>query len=106
MITQEAMLRNNVYENEILDVVDNQDGYTRSDLQGRVSAIVMGIVREAKAQTNQIDKATLDEIIERIASGEHERQVSEDDKADDYRGGFAEGVDQTIFMLREFIASA
>ncbi len=46
MITKKEMLKNNVYENEILEVVDNQDAYTRSDLQGRVSAIVMQIVRE------------------------------------------------------------
>lgn len=28
-------------ENEILELVDNQDDYTRSDLQGRAAAIAM-----------------------------------------------------------------
>ena len=36
------------YENEILDLIDNQDDYTRSDLQGRISAIVMQMIREVK----------------------------------------------------------
>ena len=33
-------------QDEILELVDNQDEYTRSDLQGRASAIVMQILRE------------------------------------------------------------
>lgn len=32
----------------ILELIDNQDDYTRSDLQGRVSAIIMNIIREVK----------------------------------------------------------
>lgn len=36
------------YENEILELIDNQDEYTRSDLQGRVTAIVMNILRKEK----------------------------------------------------------
>jgi len=36
------------FENEILELIDNQDDYTRSDLQGRVSAIVMNILRKGK----------------------------------------------------------
>lgn len=36
------------FENEILELIDNQDEYTRSDLQGRVSAIVMNIIRKGK----------------------------------------------------------
>jgi len=36
------------FENEILELIDNQDDYTRSDLQGRVSAIVMIILRKGK----------------------------------------------------------
>ena len=40
-MTQTAlMLFLNQYENEILELVDEQDDYTRSDLQGRVMAIV------------------------------------------------------------------
>lgn len=35
----------NKYSEEILKVVDNQDEYTRSDLQGVVDAIVMNILR-------------------------------------------------------------
>ena len=33
------------FEEEILELIDNQDEYTRSDLQGRLSAIVMNILR-------------------------------------------------------------
>ncbi len=36
------------FENEILELVDNQNDYTRSDLQGRVTAIVMNILRKGK----------------------------------------------------------
>jgi hypothetical protein len=38
-----------MYENEVLELIDNQDDYTRSDLQGIVYAIVAKIVREAQA---------------------------------------------------------
>ena len=40
------------FENEILELIDDQDEYTRSDLQGRVSAIVMNILRKGKELTN------------------------------------------------------
>lgn len=34
------------YEDEILDLVDNQDKYTRSDLQGIVTVLVNKIMEE------------------------------------------------------------
>ena len=34
----------NKYENEILELIDNQDEYTRSDLQGIVTALVNKIM--------------------------------------------------------------
>ena len=34
----------NEYENEILDLIDNQDDYTRSDLQGIVTVLVNKIM--------------------------------------------------------------
>ncbi len=34
----------NEYENEILELVDNQDEYTRSDLQGIVTVLVNKIM--------------------------------------------------------------
>ena len=40
------------FENEILELIDDQDEYTRSDLQGRVSAIVMNILRKGKELTH------------------------------------------------------
>ncbi len=36
----------NEYENEILELIDNQDEYTRSDLQGIVTALVNRIMNE------------------------------------------------------------
>ncbi len=37
------------YENEILELIDDRDYYTNSDLQGRVQAIVIKIIeREVK----------------------------------------------------------
>lgn len=48
MITKEQIIKNNKYENEILELIDNRDDFTRSDLQGIVSAIVLKIQREAK----------------------------------------------------------
>ncbi|MBI2314967.1 hypothetical protein HYU93_02825 [Candidatus Daviesbacteria bacterium] len=34
------------YEDEILDLIDNQDKYTRSDLQGIVTVLVNKIMEE------------------------------------------------------------
>ena len=34
----------NEYENEILELIDNQDEYTRSDLQGLVTVLVNKIM--------------------------------------------------------------
>ncbi len=34
------------YESEILELIDNQDEYTRSDLQGIVTALVNRIMNE------------------------------------------------------------
>lgn len=34
------------YEDEILDLIDNQDEYTRSDLQGIVTVLVNKIMNE------------------------------------------------------------
>ena len=36
----------NEYENEILEIIDNQDEFTRSDLQGVVMALVIKILRK------------------------------------------------------------
>jgi hypothetical protein len=36
------------FENEILELIDNQGEYNRSDLQGRVSVIVMNILHKGK----------------------------------------------------------
>jgi hypothetical protein len=36
----------NEYENEILELIDNQDDYTRSDLQGIVTVLVNKIMIE------------------------------------------------------------
>lgn len=35
----------NEYENEILELIDNQDEFTRSDLQGIVTALVNRIMK-------------------------------------------------------------
>lgn len=48
MITAEQIIKNSEYETAILELIDNQDEMTRSDLQGAVSAIVLKIQREAK----------------------------------------------------------
>ena len=48
MITKEQTLKNNEYENEILELIDNGDEYTRSDLQGIVQALILKIQSEAK----------------------------------------------------------
>jgi len=37
------------YENEILELIDYQEDYTRSDLQGIVAALVAKIIRESSA---------------------------------------------------------
>ena len=44
----EKMKLQRKFENEILELIDNLYEYTRSDLQGRISAIVMNTIREVK----------------------------------------------------------
>jgi hypothetical protein len=44
----EEILWMNKFENQILELIDQQDDFTRSDLQGEVQVIVMNIVREAR----------------------------------------------------------
>ena len=51
--TQLQIVKNNEYENQILELIENQlkndsNTLTQSDMQGVVSAIVMKIIREAK----------------------------------------------------------
>lgn len=36
----------NEFENEILELIDNQDNYTRSDLQGIVAVLVNKIMQK------------------------------------------------------------
>lgn len=36
----------NEFENEILELIDNQDDYTRSDLQGIVTVLVNKIMKK------------------------------------------------------------
>jgi hypothetical protein len=48
MISKEIRLLVSKYEDEILEVVDNQDEFTRSDLQGAIEAIVLKILNERK----------------------------------------------------------
>ena len=48
---EEEILINNEYESSILDLIDNRDEFTRSDLQGCVGAVVLKIVRETKERT-------------------------------------------------------
>jgi hypothetical protein len=45
----------NSFDNEILEVIDNQDEFTRSDLQGVVSALVMKIFRAGKDYQKELD---------------------------------------------------
>ena len=39
-------IRVSKYSNRILDLIDNSDDYTRSDLQGIVDAVVINIIAE------------------------------------------------------------
>lgn len=52
-MTVDQIIKNNEYENEILELIETQlkndeNSLTQSDLQGVVSALVMEIQREAK----------------------------------------------------------
>ena len=44
------------YEDEILDLIDNQDDYTRSDLQGIVTVLVNKIMQEGFKIINDQEK--------------------------------------------------
>jgi hypothetical protein len=44
-MNNELMLKRFQVSNEILDIIDNRDEFTRSDLQGVVEALVMKIVK-------------------------------------------------------------
>lgn len=46
----------NEYENEILELIDNQDEYTRSDLQGIVTVLVNKIMNEGFKIINDQEK--------------------------------------------------
>ena len=48
MISNETTMKMLKYSDEILEVVDNQNEFTRSDLQGRIEAIVLNILTERK----------------------------------------------------------
>jgi hypothetical protein len=48
MISNEKMFLIMKYEDEFLELIDHQDDYTRSDLQGRCTVIVMNILNEKK----------------------------------------------------------
>ena len=48
MPTKEEIKLLNKYENMILGLIDYQDDYTRSDLQGAVGAIVIMILNKGK----------------------------------------------------------
>jgi hypothetical protein len=54
MTQPELILFLNQYEDEILELVDDQDDYTRSDLQGRVMAIVRKIFAAAQGHGQQM----------------------------------------------------
>ena len=47
----------NEYENEILELIDNQDEYTRSDLQGIVTALVNKIMNRGYQIIDDQEKA-------------------------------------------------
>lgn len=54
-ITVEEILQNSKHESEILELIEiqgrnDENSLTQSDLQGRVSAIVLNIVRDAKGR--------------------------------------------------------
>lgn len=44
------------YEDEILDIIDNSDEFTRSDLQGVVSALVNKIMRAGHEVLSEAEK--------------------------------------------------
>lgn len=41
----QELMKRSYFEEEILELIYNQENYTTSDLQGRVSAIVIGIIK-------------------------------------------------------------
>ena len=47
----------NEYENEILELIDNQDEYTRSDLQGLVTVLVNKIMESGYKIINDQKRA-------------------------------------------------
>jgi len=52
MKTKDEILQEMKYSDMILELIDNQDNLTRSDLQGCVQAIVMMIIADVKKQQN------------------------------------------------------
>lgn len=48
MIAENTIRLVNKYSDEILEIVDNRDEFTRSDLQGIIDAIVLKILKENK----------------------------------------------------------
>lgn len=50
MLTVEEGRKMQDFEEEILQLIDNQDEFTRSDLQGSVTALVMKMCRLERAE--------------------------------------------------------
>ena len=48
--SKKQILKEMAYCDELLEIIDNQDEFTRSDLQGAVQAIVHKIILETKAK--------------------------------------------------------
>lgn len=48
-----STLLTNEYENKILELIDNQDKYTRSDLQGIVTVLVNKIMEDGYKIINE-----------------------------------------------------
>jgi hypothetical protein len=60
-MNKEEILQNSKYEDAILELIDNQNKFTRSDLQGAVSALVSKIRIETKADWTKTIVTTLNE---------------------------------------------
>jgi hypothetical protein len=50
MISKKDLLFASKFEDEVLDLIDNRDQFTRSDLQRLVSVLVQKIITEARKQ--------------------------------------------------------
>jgi len=91
MRTEELTLEVLQYSSEVLDIIDNQDDFDRSDLQGAVEALVYKIMKKSREKTIM----EFEELLKNIRNFKEE-------KVNSYSTGWNDCKDTALLDLKEF----